>query len=104
MPVSACFYVAGIRPVTRNEGGLLLPVGDRSNQLESLERWCCQATTWQQLRVALPIVLLLGIGAGLIADLAPCPTPDEVCDTITYQIKIQVGPSLLPAHFSVEPA
>lgn len=64
---------------------------DRLLQVERLERWCCKATAWQQLRVALPIGLFLGIGAGLTAGLAPYPTPDEACEIITGQMKIQPG-------------
>jgi hypothetical protein len=45
----------------------------------------------------LPIALFLGIVAGLIAGLARYPTPDEACEIITHQIKLQPGASLLPA-------
>lgn len=81
----------------------MLSFEDRLLQLERWERWCRKATTWQQFRVILPIALFLGTAAGLSARLTPCPTPDNVCEITTHQIKIQVGASLLLADFSVCP-
>ena len=81
----------------------MLSFEDRLLQLERLERWCCKATPYQQLRVTLPLGLLLGIVAALPAVLAPYPTPDETCQIITAEIKVQVGAFLLPADFSACP-
>lgn len=80
----------------------MLSLEDRLPRLERLERWCCRATAWQQCRVALPIGLFLGSVAGLAAG-APYPTHNEVCEIVTYQMKIQVGASLLPSDFSACP-
>ena len=66
----------------------MLSFEDRLLQLERLERWCSKATTWQQYRVALQIGLFLGSVAGLIGAAAPYPTPDDVCEIISHQMKI----------------
>ena len=63
---------------------------DRLLQLERLEQWCCQASRWQQFRVIMPIGLSLGILAGLVAGLAPYPTPDEACRILAAQTKFPV--------------
>ena len=81
----------------------MLSFEDRLLQLERLERWCCTSTLRQQLRATLPIALFLGIVAGLIAGLAPYPTPDEACEIMASQVKIQPGASLLPTNFSACP-
>jgi hypothetical protein len=76
---------------------------DRLLQLERLERWCCQASRWQQFRVIMSIGLSLGILAGLVARLAPYPTPDEACRIVTAQTRFPVdywliSPEACPAE------
>ena len=83
---------------------IVLSYESRLLQLERLERWCCKATPYQQLRVTLPLGLLLGIAAALPTVLAPYQSPDEICRTITGEIKIQPGGWLLPSDFSACPA
>ena len=77
---------------------------DRLLQLERLERWCCQASRWQQFRVIMPIGLSLGILAGLVAGLAPYPTPDEACRILAAQTKFPVDYWLVSPEFSACPA
>jgi|SRR5579875_3479270 len=78
----------------------LVSFENRLLQLYRVERWCERASRWQQFQLALAFALILGTAAGAPVAAAPPMSDAQICEAITFEIRIHVP---MPDNFSACP-